>query len=410
MSTVPASHPRLTRVVSTARPGLWRRTFGLVVPSAAASFSRPSSTSVVDVRASSADVDVVSSVRPGDVLRFTLVDDDAREDDADDGRDDDTRAHKEVRFLEVTATTATTAIGRCRGRRCALKISANETFVTYEESKEVSKTDESLINAFPEWMTLLEALATRERYPRRRETGARRCEDVVRVKSLDALRADVDEDASFWVDGSSKDFKGLSADERALLNAGELVAFQRGRRPMCMVQLWTGWNDDEVGDQNIDLPYVVRLLREVIEDEKIEAITTAPPNATDAHGLTALVFPNRSPYRERAEFLASFGAQAALVAGSPYYQTLIGRCLGYKEENIEAHVRQYNRGAPISKRVSDSVDEELRRISPVPPTKNWREDFPEIERKKRWRKKKKSKRRTSSVEDVEMMFGRRRNR
>jgi hypothetical protein len=60
--------------------------------------------------------------------------------------------------------------------------------------------------------------------------------------------------------------------------------------------------------------------------------------------------------------------------------------------------------------VSDSVDEELRRISPVPPTKNWREDFPEIERKKRWRKKKKSKRRTSSVEDVEMMFGRRRNR
>jgi|TARA_B100000073_G_scaffold340984_1_gene341567 hypothetical protein len=410
MSTVPASHPRLTRVVSTAQPGLWRRTFGLVVPSASASFSRPSSTSVVDVRASSADVDVVSSVRPGDVLRFTLVDDDAREDDADDGRDDDTRAHKEVRFLEVTATTATTAIGRCRGRRCALEISANETFVTYEESKEVSKTDESLINAFPEWMTLLEALATRERYPRRRETGARRCEDVVRVKSLDALRADVDEDASFWVDGSSKDFKGLSADERALLNAGELVAFQRGRRPMCMVQLWTGWNDDEVGDQNIDLPYVVRLLREVIEDEKIEAITTAPPNATDAHGLTALVFPNRSPYRERAEFLASFGAQAALVAGSPYYQTLIGRCLGYKEENVEAHVRQYNRGAPISKRVSDSVDEELRRISPVPPTKNWREDFPEIERKKRWRKKKKSKRRTSSVEDVEMMFGRRRNR
>ncbi len=241
MSTVPASRPRL-RVVSTVRPGLWRRTFGLVVPSASASSSRPSSTSVVDVRASNADVDVVSSVRPGDVLRFTLVDDDAREDDADDGRDDDTRAHKGLRFLEVTATTATTAIGRCRGRRCALEISANETFVTYEESKEASTTDESLRSAFPEWMTLLEALATRERYPRRRETGARRCEDVVRVKSLDALRADVDEDASFWVDGSSKDFKGLSADERALLNAGELVAFQRGRRPMCMVQLWTGWN------------------------------------------------------------------------------------------------------------------------------------------------------------------------
>ena len=183
MSTVPASRPRL-RVVSTVRPGLWRRTFGLVVPSASASSSRPSSTSVVDVRASNADVDVVSSVRPGDVLRFTLVDDDAREDDADDGRDDDTRAHKGVRFLEVTATTATTAIGRCRGRRCALEISANETFVTYEESKEVSKTDESLINAFPEWMTLLEALATRERYPRRRDGR----EEVRRRRSGEKFR------------------------------------------------------------------------------------------------------------------------------------------------------------------------------------------------------------------------------
>ncbi len=405
MSTVPASRPRL-RVVSTTQPGLWRRTFGLFVPSASSSSSRPSSTSVALARASNADVDVVSSVRPGDVLRFTLVDDDEHEDDDHDD-DNDTRARKATRFLEVTATTATTAIGRCRGRQCALRVSANGPFVTYEESEDVPETDESLDKAFPEWRTLLEALGTRERYPRRRETRARRCEDVVRVKSLDALRADVDEDASFWVDGSSK---GLSADERALLNAGELVAFQRGRRPMCMVQLWTGWNDDEVGNQNVDLPYVVRLLREVIEDEKIEAITTSPPNATEAHGLTALLFPNRSPYRERAEFLASFGAQAALVAGSPYYQTLIGRCLGYKEENIEAHVRQYNKGAPISKRVSDLVDEELRRISPVPQTKNWRENFPEIEGKRRWRKKKKSKRRTSSVEDVEMMFGRRRSR
>ena len=75
----------------------------------------------------------------------------------------------------MTATTATTAIGRCRGRRCALEISANETFVTYEESKEVSKTDESLINALPEWMTLLEGWR-RERYrggERRARGGAK---------------------------------------------------------------------------------------------------------------------------------------------------------------------------------------------------------------------------------------------
>ena len=224
-------------------------------------------------------------------------------------------------------------------------------------------------------------------------------------EGLDALRADVDEDASFWVDGSSKDFKGLSADERALLNAGELVAFQRGLRPMCMVQLWTGWNDDEVGDQNIDLPYVVRLLREVIEDEKIEAITTAPPNATDAHGLRARV-PEPIAVSRARRVLASFGAQAALVAGSPYYQTLIGRCLGYKEENMRrATIQQGRADFETRERLGRRrVAEDFTRASD--------EDGAKIFRRlnEKMAKKKKSKRRTSSVENVEMMFGRRRNR
>jgi len=385
------------------------------------------SSSIVDARrrlprASSASdgangADVVSSARPGDVIRFTLVDDDASTLAMGTAR---------MRFLEVTATTATTATGQSRGRACELRVTSSG--VTYEELEESARPNERrggergadgplegrLVEAtftrrFPGWATLLDGLARSETYPAKRDERTRACEDVARVCSLDALRARVDEDASFWVDGSSKDFAGLSADEHALLNAGEIIAFQRGLRPMCMVQLWTGWEDDKVSNQNVDLPFVARLLREVTEDEKIEVITVSPPNATDALGLTAILYPNRSPHRERAKFLASFGAQAAIVAGSPYYQTLIGRCLGYKEENIEAHVRQYNKGAPISKQVSDLVDEELQSISPVPPTKNWREDFPEIKRTGS-RKKKNSRRQTSNVEDVEMMFGRRRSR
>jgi hypothetical protein len=44
-------------------------------------------------------------------------------------------------------------------------------------------------------------------------------------------------------------------------------------------------------------------------------------------------------YRYTKE-LASFGCQAALVAGSPYYQLLVGLLLGYSMDNIDAHVSE----------------------------------------------------------------------
>lgn len=36
--------------------------------------------------------------------------------------------------------------------------------------------------------------------------------------------------------------------------------------------------------------------------------------------------------------MASFGAQASLVADSPYYKLLIGRMLGYEEDCIHQHI------------------------------------------------------------------------
>ena len=41
----------------------------------------------------------------------------------------------------------------------------------------------------------------------------------------------------------------------------------------------------------------------------------------------------------RAAALAVIGAQAALVAQSPYYQLLLGRVLGYREDNIRHHIQ-----------------------------------------------------------------------
>lgn len=41
----------------------------------------------------------------------------------------------------------------------------------------------------------------------------------------------------------------------------------------------------------------------------------------------------------RAAALAAIGAQAALVAQSQFYQLLLGRVLGYREDNIRHHIQ-----------------------------------------------------------------------
>lgn len=56
-------------------------------------------------------------------------------------------------------------------------------------------------------------------------------------------------------------------------------------------------------------------------------------------GLTAILCANKEPFKAWGAHLASFGAQAALVADSPFYKLLIGRVMGYKEVNIIHHIK-----------------------------------------------------------------------
>lgn len=56
-------------------------------------------------------------------------------------------------------------------------------------------------------------------------------------------------------------------------------------------------------------------------------------------GLTALVSAKKDPFKAWAGHMASFGAQAAVVAESPYYKLLIGRMLGYPEAHVAAHIQ-----------------------------------------------------------------------
>lgn len=326
-------------------------------------------------------------------------------------------------YLEVEEKISATSVrGSFRGVDAVLEVCEETNRVLLSEiidgtvgkdgkRKTTRLSRETFTRSFDGWTTTLETLRRSGEYPAPGFSRAIECEEVTRLCSLDELRARVLEDASFWTDGSPKDFEGLSADEHATLNAGEILAFQCGWRPICMVQLWTGWEDDLGRRQSIDMPFVTRLLKEISQDDEVGIITVAPPGASEKLGITALLYPRKSPYKERAKLLASFGAQAALVAGSPYYQTLIGRCLGYKEENIGAHVQQYNKGIGISKQISDLVEEELSALSAVPVLQRWRDGFARAtvsNDRPRNRRKKKSNRASSNLEEVEMMFGRRR--
>ena len=68
-------------------------------------------------------------------------------------------------------------------------------------------------------------------------------------------------------------------------------------------------------------------MREAAGDAGIAATMVPIPGQPVSKGLTALLHSSTAPYPQHAEHLASFGAQAALVAGSPYYQLLVGLIL-----------------------------------------------------------------------------------
>jgi hypothetical protein len=89
--------------------------------------------------------------------------------------------------------------------------------------------------------------------------------------------------------------------------------------------------------------------------------------------LTATAHANAAPWAQRAAHLASFGAQAALVAGSPYYQLLVGTILGYTRENVDAHVAE--KGGRITRAVASEVEKELAALSDAEARTPWRDGY-----------------------------------
>jgi hypothetical protein len=225
----------------------------------------------------------------------------------------------------------------------------------------------------------------------------------------------------------------MTVEQHATLNAGELLATLAGERGVAMCQLWAGWEDetDSPHDvQPVDAPFVTRALRDAALDAldapSTVGITCTPIAGMDpAKGLTALVHSANSPFPERALHLKSFGAQAALVAGSPYYQMLVGVILGYDTRHVESHVSE--KGGVLTQAITAEVAKDLAALAPGSEAKiPWRpgyfpgdygdarmtavfgEESAEGGKRGRRGKGRKKKRSTaSSVADVESMFGKR---
>lgn len=186
------------------------------------------------------------------------------------------------------------------------------------------------------------------------------------VASFDALRAEVLADPRPWCAGTERGAAPLSELDTLLLNAGELLALLSGARGVSMVQLWVGWDDSL--PQPAFRPFVLRLLREAADDPRI-AVHMSPLPMGPHLGLSAILSAATQPWQPWAGHLASFGAQAAVVAQSPYYKLLIGRVLGYSEANIVAHIEES--GERLDRRALQLADEELQQLSAVPPKLPW---------------------------------------
>ncbi|KAK9831548.1 hypothetical protein WJX81_008629 [Elliptochloris bilobata] len=187
-----------------------------------------------------------------------------------------------------------------------------------------------------------------------RVTGARI------VYSLRQLRADAASDAGdYWCNGTGPADPEPSGLDAALLVVGELAALRAGRRDVVMTQLHVGWGGGAPRALQPALrPFVAAQLKALALDPRFGVVMSHAPGGL---GLTAILrAAEPARFAARAAALAAFGAQAALVASSPFYQLLVGRVLGYREDNIRHHVQAC--GNVLTPAMERAVDAELERI------------------------------------------------
>ncbi|GIL74705.1 hypothetical protein Vretimale_2339 [Volvox reticuliferus] len=244
-------------------------------------------------------------------------------------------------------------------RLTAMHDYANEESWTTERIGAYPLAGSDLVRAFPSLQgRLLEDLHSHSGAPEPVLTS------LSNAYSLTQLQKEVAENASFWCDGTRPGAPEKTAMQSLTLTAGELVSLMQGKRGVVIVQLWNGF--DRSRGQPVYDPWVVDLLEAALRTPGVRAVPSVAPGGV---GLTAVLFADKEPWNVWGPHLASFGCQANAVAGSAYYKVLIGKILGYSDENIYGYVRSV--GGGLTPDVISQVDADLKKLSKAKPKLPW---------------------------------------
>jgi len=160
--------------------------------------------------------------------------------------------------------------------------------------------------------------------------------EIKKVTSLSKFEGLVASNPSFWCDGTAPHDPMPTSEQTVLLSAGELSSFLQGLRGVLLVQLEMSVTPDIRVPLPLLRPFVLRLLQRVLESKK--GVVVLPSTAPGGGAASLVVATKQQPFKAWGARLAEIGVQAALIADSPYYKLLVGRILGYKEENIVYHI------------------------------------------------------------------------
>eukprot|EP00877_Chromochloris_zofingiensis_P006222 jgi/Chrzof1/1853/Cz10g23220.t1 len=221
---------------------------------------------------------------------------------------------------------------------------------------------QTLVNRVPGWSKLLDKWQAQQQLP----VDPITLSQPTKVYSTSQLEHDVLVNPSRWCDGTGPSDAPLQGLKYATLCAGEIACLLAGLRGVVMVQCHVGW--DQTAPQPVYNPLVLFYLQQALTNAQIQVHVSA---ASGGLGLTAILCANKEPFKAWGAHLASFGAQAALVADSPFYKLLIGRVMGYKEVNIIHHIKMTNGRSHPAPEVVAAVSKEMSKLSSKKPQIPW---------------------------------------
>ena len=270
-----------------------------------------------------------SPLSPGDLLRTTLP------------------SGKDV-YLEITKYRSTAAAitieALCEGE--VLRIT--QPTGTIEHVRHWPRLSDAWVKQYPTLQTALKSLRQHQENSKtlpssllnsalESQKGAIGQLSLEKVTSLSEFEGQIASNPSFWCDGTAPNDPIPSSEQTALLSAGELSSFLQGLRGVLLVQLEMSVTPDLRVPLPLLRPFVLRLLQQALEAKK-KGVVVLPSTAPGGGAASLVLAAKQQPFKAWGAKLAEIGVQAALIADSPYYKLLVGKILGYKEENIIHHI------------------------------------------------------------------------